>query len=333
MPVIGSRIPKARMQDALTGTENVKAMSESQNATVLIASKSGRLGNRLFQSAHFMGNSLAHGYRLLNPSLDEYAPLLQGSRQDPLCGTPVCFPSGDPEFAAQLRTIALRLSEILVPAAAMIRPQAVRILDIRESHDAVGASYDMSNPDFLGLLQPGGLVAMRGWSFSDHPNLARFRPQILRYHAPVDPIAAAARLAVNRAKEASGMVIGVHIRQEDYRFWKGGIHYYEVEDYARWMRSCAEVWSDADPAFLICSSNEIDPAPFRGIRTVRGPGFPMGDLHALSLCDRIIGPPSTFSQWASYSGNVPLCILESKAMEISPGAFRSHSGCAGLPRR
>ena len=320
------------MQDALAEAKNVKVMSESGNATVLIASKSGRLGNRLFQSAHFMGNSLAHGYRLLNPSLDEYAPFLQGSRRDPLCGTPPVFPCGDPEFASQLRTIAVRLSDILVPTAAKIRPQAVRILDIRESHDAEEISYDMSDPGFLRRLQQGGLVAVRGWSFSDHPNLARFRSQILMYHAPTEPISTAARLAVSRARDASGMVIGVHVRQEDYRFWKGGIHYYEVEDYVRWMRACAEVWSDADPAFLICSSNEIDPAPFRGIRTVRGPGFPMGDLHALSLCDRIIGPPSTFSQWASYSGNVPLCILESRTTEISREAFRSHSGCSQLPR-
>jgi len=308
-------------------------MRKSQHAAVLIAAKSGRLGNRLFQNAHSMGSALAHGYSLSNPSLDEYAPLIVGARNNPLCGVPPRWEVGDVEIASQLRSISMRLSEILMPAASLLLPKRVRILDIRESHDANGSQFDLGDPGFLELLQPGTLLAVRGWSFSDHPNLARFRPEILKFHAPEEPIASAARGAVNRARQSSGMVIGVHIRQEDYRFWKGGIHYYEVGEYARWMRSCAEAWKDHSPSFLICSSNDIDPAPFRGLRIAGGPGFPMGDLHALSLCDRIIGPPSTFSQWASYSGNVPLCILESKLSEVSPEAFLHHSGCAGLPRR
>ena len=34
------------------------------------------------------------------------------------------------------------------------------------------------------------------------------------------------------------------------------------------------------------------------------------DLHTLAACDYLIGPPSTFSQWASFSGNTPLLHLE-----------------------
>jgi hypothetical protein len=317
------------MPNPVADRENNVPMKELPDATVLIASKSGRLGNRLFQNAHFMGSALAHGYRLLNPSLDEYAPLLVGARHNPLCGVPPLWEVCDPELASQLRSVSMRLCEALVTASSWLFPHRVRLLDIGESHDAQGGLFDLGDPEFLKLLHPGACVAVRGWSFSDHPNLARFRPDILNFHAPAEGIAAAARSAVNRAREVSGMVIGVHIRQEDYQFWKGGIHYYDVEDYARWMRACSEIWSDHSPAFLVCSGNEIDPRPFQGLKIFRGPGFPMGDLHALSLCDRIMGPPSTFSQWASYSGNVALCILETRVATVSPEKFRPHAGCTG----
>ena len=47
----------------------------------------------------------------------------------------------------------------------------------------------------------------------------------------------------------------------------------------------------------------------------------MTDLYALSRCDYIIGPPSTFSQWASYYGHVPLRFLRWKGDEISMSEF------------
>jgi hypothetical protein len=33
-------------------------------------------------------------------------------------------------------------------------------------------------------------------------------------------------------------------------------------------------------------------------------------MYALASCDYIVGPPSTFSLWASFYGQVPLCFLQ-----------------------
>ena len=35
-------------------------------------------------------------------------------------------------------------------------------------------------------------------------------------------------------------------------------------------------------------------------------GVAVEDLYALAGCDLLIGPPSTFTQWASFYGKVPL---------------------------
>jgi hypothetical protein len=35
-------------------------------------------------------------------------------------------------------------------------------------------------------------------------------------------------------------------------------------------------------------------------------GSAVEDLYSLARCDYLLGPPSTFSLWASFYGNVPL---------------------------
>ena len=40
------------------------------------------------------------------------------------------------------------------------------------------------------------------------------------------------------------------------------------------------------------------------------------DLYALSLCDRLMGPPSTFSRWASFVNHVPLYFIFDKNQKI-----------------
>jgi len=39
------------------------------------------------------------------------------------------------------------------------------------------------------------------------------------------------------------------------------------------------------------------------------------DLYLLGYCDYIVGPNSSFSQWASFWGGVPLHVLDWKSLE------------------
>ena len=48
-----------------------------------------------------------------------------------------------------------------------------------------------------------------------------------------------------------------------------------------------------------------------------GPGTEIGDLYSLAACDYIIGPPSTYTQWASFYGQVPRFVHNRKYEEKS----------------
>ncbi len=289
------------------------------NATVVIASKAGRLGNRLFLSAYFMANALARGYNLINPALGEYAPYFEGSALDPFCWFPKKGVSWDAEVAAQCRDVLLAFSG----SAPWMIP-GVRMLDIRASIDAVDGIYDLNGPEYSTLLEHAGLIVIKGWKFRDDTNLVRHHAGIAGYFRPIPPIRKGAEVAVSKARSRGDEVIGVHIRHGDYRDWKNGAHYFETEQYAHWMRETAALNTSKKYVFLVCASDQVEGSLFQGLDVVMGPGSVIGDMHALSLCDRIMGPPSTFSTWASYSGRVPLCMLLHHEQQLSIESFAMH---------
>jgi len=284
-------------------------MRVDTKATVIIASKAGRLGNRLFQAAHFMGNALTKGFRLFNPSLGEYAQLFEGSARDPLCGFPQFRRQEDPEFADSCRQVLFQGVQFIGWAARWGIVPGVRVIDIRRFDEMEEGDVDLNGPIFGELLTSGKIILPMGWKFSDHSGMREYREDIVRYFTPVESIKKQSEKVVAYARKTGDLLVGVHIRQDDYRQWKNGVHFYETERYAQWMRELLERNPRRKVVYLVCSSNALNESLFAGLPIVKGPGFPAGDLHALSLCDKIIGPPSTFSAWASYYGGVPLCVL------------------------
>lgn len=68
--------------------------------------------------------------------------------------------------------------------------------------------------------------------------------------------------------------------------------------------------------FLVCG-DQLDQADWLvGGNVVRGAGHAVEDMYAFAGCDCLAGPPSTFTGWASFYGNVPLCPLLSADAEI-----------------
>lgn len=122
--------------------------------------------------------------------------------------------------------------------------------------------------------------------------------------------------------EKNAFIVGVHIRRGDYKRWFNGRFYYEHNQYVKWMKQIVEIYKEKNVYFYL-SSNESLPMDLYGQfnickKTMESASY---DLYALSLCDRIIGPTSTFSRWASFMGNVPLCFLRRNMKITSDSSF------------
>ena len=105
-------------------------------------------------------------------------------------------------------------------------------------------------------------------------------------------------------------IIGVHIRRGDYKTFEGGRYYFELEEYKQHMQALCEVYKDRKVCFAISTNEKIDATAFEGLEICKTTNTTaVHDLYMLIQCDRIIGPLSTFSRWASFYGGVPLCFI------------------------
>lgn len=149
-------------------------------------------------------------------------------------------------------------------------------------------------------------------------------PELKKIFRPKEGIMQKASAMIDEMKKDADMVIGVHIRRGDYATWHNGRFFYELKDYHQFMLRIQQLHSDKKVSFFICSNEAFSLEQFEGCtcrRFSREPSGAILDLYTLSLCNSIIGPFSSYSRWASFIGEVPLCFLESKDQQFSTDSF------------
>jgi hypothetical protein len=166
---------------------------------------------------------------------------------------------------------------------------------------------------------------VKGWHTRRNTRfIAEAKTEIQRLYHPRKEITDKAESLISQLKQQSDMVIGVHIRRGDYATWNDGKFYYSLEEYHTFMLRLQKFYKDKKIAFFISSNEDFTLDIFNDCQCYRFNQEPSGailDLYTLSICDRIIGPFSSYSRWASFIGEVPLCFLESKEQDFSEECF------------
>jgi hypothetical protein len=191
----------------------------------------------------------------------------------------------------------------------------------REDH------LDLNSDAFLAVVRRHRIVFVQDWFFRNAENCVRHRDVIRAYFTPWADRLARASAAVERARARGGFVVGVHVRGNDYRTFKDGRFYYRHGQYRALMEGLIDAFSGDDVAFLVCSDGPIPPDAFAGLNVVHALGDELEDLYALAGCDALVGPPSTYTTWASYYGNVPLYVVRDPTRKPERSAFEV---CHGL---
>ena len=165
----------------------------------------------------------------------------------------------------------------------------------------------------------------KGWKTrSDTHYLVQTLPELKRIFRPKDSIMNKATNMIGGMKQQSDLVIGVHIRRGDYATWNNGRFFYELEEYRLFMLRIKQLYQDKRISFFISSNEDFSLDLFKDCACRRFCNEPSGailDLYTLALCDRMIGPFSSYSRWASFIGEVPLCFLETKDQKFTEESF------------
>jgi len=166
---------------------------------------------------------------------------------------------------------------------------------------------------------------VKGWQTrTDTRYLAQTKKQLQHIFRPKDEITSKAERLIGELRKNSDIIVGVHIRRGDYATWNDGKFFYSLEQYHQFMLRIKETYKDKHVAFFISSNEDFSTDIFEDCNCARFGKEPSGailDLYTLSICDLIIGPFSSYSRWASFIGEVPLCFIETKEQDFKDENF------------
>jgi hypothetical protein len=293
----------AKMNDVGTG-------EGGHSTTVMLVEMPGQLCNQLRILANVLAVSFDLGYRVYAPAFS-YPSLL--ANKGKFCPEPSPrIPRFFPWVSPFLRRSPFRRHAFRRGKAAYV--------NIVASFDRRGKAYDLSGAEFRGLVGECDRIYLAGLNFRDFHALARHRDDVLALMLPREGILRAASAHVGELRSRYGFVLGVHVRRGDYKAHSGGRFFFSHADYARLVSGLLNRIDRADAAVMVCSDEPVDLDAYAGLNVFSGPGSAFDDLYALSMTDLIVGPPSTFSGWASFVGGVQKIEVVSAEAELDMAA-------------
>lgn len=279
---------------------------------LVIARRTGRLANRLILFSNVIAFAEERGYRVINPAFQSYSHLFEGTRDDMLlCPYPRPAREGRCLGPGRVACESLRRSRILYHltmhfSALLGRVPFLRGWLVTVTPSVYGRAVELSDPEILARFGHAKVVFLYGWEFRHSAGVERHAERIRRYFTPIRPHRSAIDGLVRRARAHYDLLIGMHVRRGDYRQYMGGRYFYPIEVYRRLMENIQSHFADRRLGFLICSDERLGRKQFGDLPVCFGTDVPVEDLYGFARCDLLVGPPSTFTQWASFYGQVPL---------------------------
>ncbi|QHT69805.1 hypothetical protein GXP67_25745 [Rhodocytophaga rosea] len=276
----------------------------------------GQLGNRLFTFAHVIANSIENGYSVINPNLDQYASYFECSSTNNFNGYPISVRL----FKSTLfNKVTLPLDKkIIFNLASSFTNTFIKNSSIKFITDQDN-DYEMNSPHFIENAKNKTVIA-HGWLFRDKKNFNKHADTLRKLFKPIELHRTNVNNLIHTCRKECEILIGVHMRKGDYATFRGGEYYYDTTTYVSKLLNIKELLESRynKISFLICSNEPVDVEAFttKGLTVHLGTNHFIEDLYSLAECDYIIGPPSSYSTWASFYGNKPICILRNKEQLI-----------------
>jgi hypothetical protein len=279
----------------------------------IISRRCGRLANRLIIFANVIALAEEQGHRVINFTFHSYSGQFKETRRNLCCEYPTPkrnhWLDAIPGIGAAIRKT--RIFYHLTRYASVWNEHfpvfGGAVVTLRETKGQFITYLD--GPEVQEKIRPAKIVLVYDWRLRAPDLVRKHGGKIRGYFRPLENFETASRTAVDQLRRTADIVVGVHVRHGDYREWKDGRYFFPAARYAAWMRELAAQFLGRKVSFLVCSDERRTTEEFPGLSVGLGTNSPVSDIFALARCDYILGPKSTFTQWASFYGEKPLLQL------------------------
>lgn len=289
---------------------------------VILNSQNAQLANRLWGFSSFIANSIEHDYSFVNLGFYKYREYFEATHNNNFGQYPISIKRTGIGFIDYFYSNLFKTWSSFTHKSFGNTPTFGKFYCTRFKEDLTSTVFDLNRADFVNDAK-SKKVLVQGWMFRDPANVRKHRDKIIQFFKPVEPYYSQVKKEIAEAKKLADVLIGVHIRRGDYATFLNGKWFYTDEEYAGMMQQIADKYKDLGKtcAFFICSNQDINPEAYKNLNIIYKSRHFIVDLYALAACDAIIGPPSTYSQWAAYYGNKPLTMLLSGNQKLDIPVF------------
>ena len=160
-----------------------------------------------------------------------------------------------------------------------------------------------------------------GCRFINQSTFIKHADAVRNYFRIADKYQQSVNTLMTKVRKSGDVIVGVHIRRGDYKGYIGGRYFYEIEQYVKIMEQTENLFPNKKVAFLVCSDEQQKREEIAKFNVTFANNNIIEDMYSLAQCDYIFGPPSTYSVWASFYGEVPLYKIVSPDKVISLDNF------------
>ena len=309
-------------------------MNNANRRLVILTQGGGRFCNQLIIYGHLIAfvNEYRDKYDLMNMSFFSYRSLLE----DPKLFDDYCFKSKQLVLINLVHSIYRKIEFLPAKIIKLIKAiliflwsflcyknlfemQSVIVNEKTMILDGYGYRIEklcLDDKHDIGILERSKITLLSGWKirswhlFHKHQDYIREK---LKFNQEYQQ---KANIFIQPILNKYDFVIGVSIRQGDYRKYKNGQFYFTTEQYVKWMMQTKKVFSSKGKIGFVVTSDETKTiSKFQGLDVHFASGIFGSSGHyvesilELSKCHLIMTPPSTFGLWSAFIGRVPVLPL------------------------
>ena len=242
---------------------------------IILIEKYGGFCNRLFQSTHYHAYSIHKGINFYNPTM---LGLLK-------------FNNFSSSILDQINNFILKL--ISKPLNYLFKNNQFCLYFNKKNYIKFVKGWDFRNNE-LTIKYHKKLKNIYGF---DRSSLSKKAIYIVKY--------------ISDLRKRDKFIIGLHLRRKDYASWNKGKYYFSDEVYNNLIYEIKKKFKkdNREPFLFIVSDQKIS-SNLNYDYYCKGTW--KDDQIILQNCDLIVGPPSTFTMWASYIAEIPLIQINSE---------------------